>query len=94
MTEEQILADGYWVKFYFMPQLAGGTRLFSGVYCGPKDAELRRAKLDGSEFKVCIETQVINGQTKYWGKVGALRIAINNQAQYETFLSMALDSIN
>lgn len=94
MNEEQILADGHWVKFYLMPKLAGGTRLFSGVYCGHKDAELRRAQLDGSEFKVCIESQVIHGETRYWGKVGALRIAINNQAQYETFLSMAWDSIN
>lgn len=90
MTEEQILADGHWVKFYLMPALAGGSRVFSGVYVRPKDLDLRRDKLDGSEFEACIESQLTKGVMTYTGKVGSLRMPLKNQDQYNTFLNFAL----
>lgn len=90
MTEEQILADGHWKKFYLMPALAGGSRVFSGVYVRPHETERRLGKLDGSEFEVCIETQLIKGVMTYTGKVGGLRMPLKNQDQYNNFLAYAL----
>ena len=90
MTEEQILADGHWVKFYFLPKLAGGERLFSGVYVRPKDVEIRRVQLDGSEFEACIESQLVKGAMVYTGKVGSLRMPLKNQDQYNNFIGFAL----
>lgn len=90
MTEEQILADGHWKKFYFTPNVVGGQRIFSGVYVRPKDLDIRRFKLDGSEFEVCIESQLVKGVMTYTGKVGALRMPLKNQDQYNHFLAYAL----
>jgi hypothetical protein len=84
MTEEQILADGHFVKHFTKPK--DGTQTdFSGIYCLPKEVSIQ------SGFKVCIERSVIKGEVKFYGKIEALRIAINNKAQYEIFISMALE---
>lgn len=82
MTEEQILAKGHFVKHFAKPALKGADPVFIGICCLPKEANAQ------SGFKVCIERSVINGEVKFYGKVDALRIAINNEAQYEVFLSM------
>lgn len=88
MTEEQILADGYFVRLAIQPKEEWREPVFTGIYVIPKEASIKEG------HKVCIERQVIHGETKFWGKIEALRIALNNQAQYQTFISMAWDLIN
>lgn len=88
MTEEQILADGYFVRLEVQPREKWCKPVFTGIYVIPKEANIETG------HKVCIETQVIHGETKFWGKIEALRIALTNKAQYDIFLSMAWDLIN
>lgn len=88
ITEEQILADGIFIRHDIQPKEEWMKPVFSGNYVLPRESALKKG------HDPCIETQIIQGETRFWGKVGALRIALNTPAQYEVFMTMITDYIN
>lgn len=92
MTEEQILEYGHFVRHVILPNKEWERPKFSGFYVLKEDTTFSKYYKESKDFRVSIETQIIQGETRFWGKVGGLRLAINTQAQYEQFWSMALDS--
>ncbi|WP_028665922.1 hypothetical protein [Runella zeae] len=90
MNEDKILEAGF-VKHYKRPaeiytRQQQGKTIWSGRYCLPEHSSFLSSNLE-----ICVETLEHKGTTRYYGKLGAQRMPLNNDNQLNVFLALALE---